>query len=640
MRPLLFLGLILLSANLFAFQVEWRCPTQAAATLLDVTIDNNGVVKVNPDIFKTALKADKVDLPACASSFALALEKNAKLAKVKDCPKKDDRFCFLSPEFVSRKVSEKIYNGPSFRGLKLPALPPLLERQFEVEAEIVKRKIEPKSFTEKVPVGKNVRSIAEFDNIVDANIENVLTGVSKDEAKQLVQNYLLERSKDLEGSKRNATLDSVNKMLTVIYGDRAPEELAKIVDCSPNEFISPVADILKKLEKTNSVDKCQELSPGEHKIVPARGFSSEYLVKRRKDGNYQVILNLDFQGEGNGKEMLKRARACIGMATPYMKSKGGPRLEIALLEQEEVDQLPEGERVSPYLIHVQEPNSRSNSNNYASDADCPTITHELLHLVGLCDEYKETIKQDVYSCRVVTKSPSIMRNLELFDKVVPKKNICDCSSPFCKSIMESKDEALKGLFLSQNAYEIMDISFRVKNCTAGLDRFESNAAEIANSKNNIILKNDANEFIVETRSLETRISKYPPFYKMKKNVLTCRCQPGDSACLSYRDEFLNKISKPLQKNSCPGEVKIISAEPVGQERGVSYQNGKLSVVSNPEQGELLLPGHFQKIISGTCVGKTDAYDKCASFAYKSASDPSCVVPKECSDDSYYLGTSK
>ena len=26
---------------------------------------------------------------------------------------------------------------------------------------------------------------------------------------------------------------------------------------------------------------------------------------------------------------------------------------------------------------------------YASDIDCPSIVHEVLHLTGLCDEYKE-----------------------------------------------------------------------------------------------------------------------------------------------------------------------------------------------------------------------------------------------------------
>ena len=33
---------------------------------------------------------------------------------------------------------------------------------------------------------------------------------------------------------------------------------------------------------------------------------------------------------------------------------------------------------------------------YASNIDCPTITHEILHLYGLCDEYHEAEKWILY----------------------------------------------------------------------------------------------------------------------------------------------------------------------------------------------------------------------------------------------------
>ena len=46
----------------------------------------------------------------------------------------------------------------------------------------------------------------------------------------------------------------------------------------------------------------------------------------------------------------------------------------------------------PKTIKIGSREHRSNQMKYESDIDCPTITHEVLHLLGLCDEYKEEFK--------------------------------------------------------------------------------------------------------------------------------------------------------------------------------------------------------------------------------------------------------
>ena len=40
------------------------------------------------------------------------------------------------------------------------------------------------------------------------------------------------------------------------------------------------------------------------------------------------------------------------------------------------------------------------STMYRPDIGCPTMTHEILHLLGLCDEYNAG---DLYGCRVVMR---------------------------------------------------------------------------------------------------------------------------------------------------------------------------------------------------------------------------------------------
>ena len=46
-------------------------------------------------------------------------------------------------------------------------------------------------------------------------------------------------------------------------------------------------------------------------------------------------------------------------------------------------------KLETVTISIGSKNHRSNSEKYESDIDCPTITHEILHLTGLCDEYRE-----------------------------------------------------------------------------------------------------------------------------------------------------------------------------------------------------------------------------------------------------------
>ena len=87
--------------------------------------------------------------------------------------------------------------------------------------------------------------------MVGDNIENVFVNLSRDQAKQYAQNYLVAKSTILtaktESPQRTAVLNNLNQMVGYIYGDKGAEELAKILECKPEDNLKPIRELSKKL---------------------------------------------------------------------------------------------------------------------------------------------------------------------------------------------------------------------------------------------------------------------------------------------------------------------------------------------------------------------------------------------------------
>ncbi len=63
------------------------------------------------------------------------------------------------------------------------------------------------------------------------------------------------------------------------------------------------------------------------------------------------------------------------------------------------------------FIRIAPPKVRAQSDSYPQDVDCKTIVHEVLHLTGLVDEYKEYDvrgEREVYPNRAIGSSNSVM----------------------------------------------------------------------------------------------------------------------------------------------------------------------------------------------------------------------------------------
>ena len=254
-----------------------------------------------------------------------------------------------------------------------------------------------------------------------------------------------------------------------------------------NELYAMPADI-----KEHS--QCRELNPGEIKTVHSdTGLNDSFKVKRELDGSYTIPLNIQFQAGENydgstpkisvSQVYMDKAQKCLEQANTKMLGPNGEKLNIALQQpSKEAESCEDTTGTHNITIESSSKNHRSNSDQYASDIDCQTITHEILHLLGLCDEYEETSTgfvvnpatgeyqkaeksqesenssfQPAYDCRI-TKENSIMSNhyKKWRNVFVNRKQDASLLNPeHFYAILYGKCQKKNGLFnqCSQLAYE-------------------------------------------------------------------------------------------------------------------------------------------------------------------------------------------
>lgn len=165
-----------------------------------------------------------------------------------------------------------------------------------------------------------------------------------------------------------------------------------------------------------------------------------YVLKRTSATAYQALLNLnvvDKAHPANGRATLNKIKSCMALTNPYLKGPNGKTLEIKVYGPHEVGALPKFYRPEQLEIKVApESEGRGHAFLYRNSWECDTILHEVLHLVGLVDEYQEN--GDFVSestCRVVPTNNTIMGTISTFFPRVVKSTVkCECKTEACKQL--------------------------------------------------------------------------------------------------------------------------------------------------------------------------------------------------------------
>ncbi len=639
------LGLTFIQSPVWAtVSVDWVCGPSAIK--VDISLDESSKLQLRPDVIADVKGRNlpKEELSKCVADFQSKVAAKISTFKKEQCPLSQNDFCFTSNSYVDIKLREKISKtlGSSVLSDRKPKETP----EAYLEEKIAKREISPSKLSETFTYKGKSYKVSDFDKVVGDNIENVFLELNRSEAKQYVQNYMVAKwdvlNTTTNSPKRTEVLNNLNQMFGYIYGERGREELAKMLECKPEDALKPIEEIIHRVEEIKNKESCEPLRPGAAKLFE-QDYSNyyatgDYLLTRKPDGNYQALLNLNFKrgsGTVSPEEMLQRTKACLAEASPFMKGPTGELIELVAMDPAEISKLPRRQRPKENSISVEKADFGTNAAQYAESVKCPTIVHEVLHLMGLCDEYEETRSKygDMWNCRVVTKAPSIMRELAVYDRAVSKTNSCECNSQPCSVVMRSTNQEAIDIYTKQSAYDATDFRFRNKYCSV---KSLPTSSRLTDPGKPMVLKAQTEKsFIFEGRWVI--YSPSAPNYAFTRNEFTCICPEGDSACMAEKSRVIENIKNPKRLSNCPTGTKLIGASAAKKVNTPSLQNNVLTFTSDPQLPSLLQPNHFFKILEGTCAGKSSGYQECADFAYKNNRSSSCNIPEKCRDDSYYLG---
>ena len=180
-------------------------------------------------------------------------------------------------------------------------------------------------------------------------------------------------------------------------------EQKDVLECGP-ELLPPLATVdLTNIEaklKAKDANDCPDLPVGKSRLInkddkdSPTGVQQKYKLSRLDQNTYEVALNLKFNPNPQYLKSLKmtggelqislrrKIEECIKTMNPKLVGPDGKKIKIRLADGSEKDSPPE---VNIGVDDVK----REHADLYSFSSGCPTVAHELMHLMGLVDEYQE-----------------------------------------------------------------------------------------------------------------------------------------------------------------------------------------------------------------------------------------------------------
>ncbi|MBY0518686.1 MAG: hypothetical protein K2P81_17380 [Bacteriovoracaceae bacterium] len=472
-------------------------------------------------------------------------------------------------------------------------------------------------------------------------------GFDREEFQKYCQENSSKLCKEMEERKKLSD-KNLRDLFALTYGDLGKRFVTECDDCLDSPAKS-LQQLINKVKEAKEAVTCIDLKVGEAKVVSSfdgapAGLSGNYSLKKRADGGFDVKVGMNVVSDGafgvSADEMLQRVQKCISEVTPYMKGANGNILNLQVLSGKELSQIPASERPRLNNISIQGPNTRSNSGSYEANVDCPTITHEVLHLLGLCDEYDGT--GDGYTCRAAPKVASIMSSQNAaFEKAVPKTFNCECKvGSTCRKIMEGQDEAHKNFYMMANIYSTTDYKFRNQYCN-DKELPQTTWSAIAQNPYTVYEKTSSeNDITIVTQNSG---DIYPA---IERSEFKCKCATGDNKCQTQLNEFKAQVAATIKTTTpyCPSGSNWTQPQignKLNSESPYKWTGSSVQFVTKPEWPSLIHANHFERIAGGACASKASKYNECAKWAYRGKENTNNCSgkPLYCEDDQEFLGVS-
>lgn len=415
-------------------------------------------------------------------------------------------------------------------------------------------------------------------------------------------------------------------------------------NCLPQGSINlPISDLLNSIDPSLREPSCQTLANNRWRMQRNASNLPSYLMKRDGQGNYQANFYIEYKPQRgsilSGPEMHKRVSDCLDQVSPYLKGPDGETLQIKILTATERAALPEDQRPSKLNIGIGPIEVRDNQRYYGSRIKCSDIVHEVMHLFGLVDEYRETSPELMASnnCRVITPDVSLMNQQGMtFEEKIPKTTICSCDDT-CQRILNSDDPAIKELYLKSPVDFIPNRqSYEAKHCTLEDKTIVTTPPPPAS-----FVSSTETDFIFEIGEIDNLRSLSGKDFVFAKRRMVCRCPASDQECLQNKQVAQRNIrNQRSYRPNCPSgqELDTIWGGTPGYSHQVTPEN-TITLTTNASGKSILYPNQFKRIVAGSCAQKVPEYKECSSFAYTgSGRNRICRTPARCQNPEFFLGT--
>ena len=498
-----------------------------------------------------------------------------------------------------------------------------------------------------------VSDLFNYDNAVSSVLPFFQEDATQGCARTFLEEYITEKIKAGD-HKNNPLFDQNVKALTdAIFGEDEFNLQACLAEgLIPEDGVKQkLTDLLDNIEQATA---CSDLKPGSTKLVRAKGYANgaHFALKRIDDKKLEATIALKFE-KGNAytpelaNTLFNRTKSCINNVNSYLKSPNGEELKINIIDEEENNKRAPSERPLTRSIAVNNADARSHSLGYESDIDCETIIHEIMHLLGLVDEYHETIKEGgkeraKYQCRAVAEVDSLMAShWKKFDDVTGIENECSCEDDFCRRIINSDDQKLIDIY-TQDFWQLLD----QRSNLCEYERVKTHFLTTSRMKSlpfYDIESDDENGMVIKHTNIfkGRNESFFGTVYQFK-----CRACQNPKECEEL-ENFKRKLQNksPNRKRYCPEGSSLVEQshlpiEKAGKNgvKAINFNTFKMSSAAKNPGGSLLHPAHFAKIKYTSCNSKVKKYTACSRFAGNLSTEPDACAgrPDYCEDTSQWL----